>query len=631
MFQTKFRISLSSLVFPSLLFGFGLTGKASGDPKAGNSPAKNVAAAVETRDLFSDTWVGTDALGRNLPVGGEVRGPQSNKEVGIFYFTWHGPHGYGGPEPLRSDGGVVEKQQGSYTSPHNLSELLAEDPEFPKLGKKGEFHHWGEPELGFYVADDPYVIRKHAEMYADAGIDFLFVDATNGYTYKGVYDVVFAEFEKLRAEGRKVPKFAFMTHDHCDYKKVINALYEDIYKPGRFRDLWFTREGKPVVLAPKEGLSEEVQNAFTWRQSWAWTAREGWFGDGKDKWPWLDHTPQNFGWHEAPNVPEQISVAVAQHATSNIGRSHQGGVQPLREQAEPEKGLYFEEQWRRALEVDPPITMITGWNEWVAQLFLADGVKDVMFGKLAPEGAPIFVDTYDEEYNRDIEPMKGGSTDSLYYQMVGNIRRLKGARPIPPAGKPKTIQVNGKFDDWTDVTPEYRDHAYDTTHRGHMGWGSVDWYTNDTGRNDFVTAKVSRDAENIYFMVETREPITPASGSNWMLLFIDADRDHSSGWEGYDFVLNREVLSPETTTLKKFERGADGSISWNTVAEVPMRVEGNRMEATIPASLLGWKEVASGGFDFKWADNPQHLDDISEFFVSGDVAPSRRFNYRYAP
>lgn len=582
------------------------------------------------RDLYSDTWVGTDALGRNLPVSGEVRAPQESKQVGIFYLTWHGAHGYGGADPMRADQGVVQKSQKYYLSPYNLSKAFAENPTNPILGNPGEFHHWGEPEMGYYVDDDPYVIRKHAEMLADAGVDFLFMDTTNGFHYKGVYEVIFAEFEKLKSEGRQVPKFAFFTHSHCDYKKLISFLYEDIYKPGRFKDLWFEWDGKPLILAPNEGIPDEIRDFFTWRRSWAWTRGAEWFGEGKDKWPWMDNTPQNFGWHEAPNIPEQITVAVAQHPTSNIGRSHQGNVQPPRDKAQPERGLYFEEQWRRAHEVDPPVTMITGWNEWVAQRFIADGTTNPMFGKIAPAGAPFFVDLYDEEFNRDIEPMKGGSTDSLYCQMVGHIRQMKGARPIPPAGKPKTIKIDGSANDWEDVTPEFRDHAFDTTHRDHMGWGRVNRYVNTTGRNDIVAAKVSRDAGHVFFLAQTREPLTPATDPNWMLLFIDADRDPKTGWEGFDFAVNMEVLSDKETTLKKAVRKDDGTFTWETVARIPFCSKDKNLELAIPADLLGWHEDASGGFDFKWADNPQKLNDIAEFSISGDAAPSRRFKYRYA-
>lgn len=584
------------------------------------------------RDVYSDTWVATDAIGRNLPVGGEVRPPQENKQVGIFYFTWLGPHGYGGGEKVSANEGVAVKVKPAeqYQSPHNLSKLFAGNPANPALGALGEFHHWGEPEMGFYVADDRYVIRKHAEMLADAGIDFLFMDATNGHTYKGVYDVIFSEFEKLKAEGRKVPKFAFFTYTHCDYKKVVTKLYEDIYKPGRYKDLWFEWQGKPLVLATNDGLPDEIKNAFTWRESWAWTKGQRWFADGKDKWPWLDHSPQNYGWHESPDKPEQIVVSVAQHSTTNIGRSNQNKVQPLRDQARPELGLYFEEQWKRAHEVDAPVTMITGWNEWVAQRFAADGVKDVMFGKVAPKDSPVFVDAFDEEYNRDTEPTKEASSDSLYYQMAGHIRKLKGARPIPPAGKPKAIRIDGRFSEWADVTPEFRDHAFDTTHRDHMGWGRIDRYVNTSGRNDIISAKVCRDAENLYFLAVAREDLTPYSDPDWMRLFIDADRNPKTGWQGYDFVVNMEPASDRETAIHKAVAQADGSFTWENASKIQYRTKGKRIELAVPAALIGWKEDQTGGIDFKWADNTGAPADANGFALNGDAAPSRRFNYRYA-
>ncbi len=43
------------------------------------------------RDLYSDTWVATDALGRTMPGFADV-GPvkkDQRRVVGIFYITWH--------------------------------------------------------------------------------------------------------------------------------------------------------------------------------------------------------------------------------------------------------------------------------------------------------------------------------------------------------------------------------------------------------------------------------------------------------------------------------------------------------------------------------------------------------------
>ncbi len=64
-----------------------------------------------------------------------------------------------------------------------------------------------------------------------------------------------------------------------------------------------------------------------------------------------------------------------------------------------------------------------------------------------------FVDQYNMEFNRGIQPMKGGYTDNYYMQMAQNIRRYKGIRPIPElAGYVKT-KIDSRFDDWAGLPP----------------------------------------------------------------------------------------------------------------------------------------------------------------------------------
>lgn len=43
---------------------------------------------AEIRDNYSDTWVGTDGLGRVLPTNAEVGNPKTDKTVGLFYYIW---------------------------------------------------------------------------------------------------------------------------------------------------------------------------------------------------------------------------------------------------------------------------------------------------------------------------------------------------------------------------------------------------------------------------------------------------------------------------------------------------------------------------------------------------------------
>lgn len=168
-------------------------------------------------DLMSDTWVATDALGRSLPLHDAVGAPQTEKTVGIFYFTWHGEH--------------------SLSGPWNITRILDAHPEalddtnHPAWGPFGDYHHWGESIFGYYLSDDRHVIRKHAQMLSDAGVDALFFDATNGFTYKNSYMTLLDEFRRIRAAGGRTPQIAFIApfSNYTNTVNVVNALYNDLY------------------------------------------------------------------------------------------------------------------------------------------------------------------------------------------------------------------------------------------------------------------------------------------------------------------------------------------------------------------------------------------------------------------
>jgi hypothetical protein len=52
------------------------------------------------------------------------------------------------------------------------------------------------------------------------------------------------------------------------------------------------------------------------------------------------------------------------------------------------------------------------------------------------------------------------------------------------------------------------------------------------------------------------------------------------------------------------------------------------MEISIPRSALNMTDKTPE-FYFHWADNPQHINDITAFFTDGESAPDRRFNYSF--
>jgi len=175
------------------------------------------------------------------------------------------------------------------------------------------------------------------------------------------------------------------------------------------------------------------------------------------------------------------------------------------------------------------------------------------------------------------------------------------------------------------VKVQYRDTVGDTFHRDYNGYGGLH-YTDRSGRNDIVTCKVAVDARNVSFYAETRAPLTPHTDQNWMLLFIDADRNPGTGWFGYDYLVNRAIVDARTTTVMRYA-GKSPTGKWVEVARVPWRASSNRLEVRIPRSVLGLIGDA-WTCDFKWADNPSGLTDPIAFCTSGDTAPNRRFNYR---
>lgn len=571
------------------------------------------------RDLYSDSWVATDAIGRDLPIAKNCPSPRKDKFVGIFYWSWHHPN-HGGPR--------------------DISKILAEAKktgEEPKWQDGiGASHFWGEPELGYYINDDPYISRKHASMLCDAGIDVIIFDTTNTpYTFKDQYTTICETYLKIRNEGGRTPQVMFLA-PFGSSQDVVNKIFADLYSKNLYKDLWFIWDGKPLVLADPKDFSDnkKISKFFTFRKPIG-TYFNG--PTGVDQWSWSEIYPQH-EFKDSQGNAEQTTVSVGQNSVGNDlsmmshkdgarGRSWHNNHKDTRENA-VFYGFNFAEQWSRALEIDPEFIFITGFNEWVAGRFLEWYKYTSKNDSYHPDA--MFVDQYNQEYSRDIEPMKGGHSDTYYYQMISNIRKFKGMRKPQKTSCAKTINIDGTFDEWKDVAPEYRDTLGDNAHRNFRGYGKTH-YTNTTGRNDIIASKVAVDKKNIYFYVKTNGKLSPYTDKNWMMLFIDADQNKSSGWEGFDYLINSGVIDAQKTTIKSTSSGWN----WNECGKLKYKVSGNEMEIAVPRKMLNMERSVFDifgseiNFDFHWADNIQKDNDIIEFSISGDSAPNRRFDYRY--
>ena len=565
--------------------------------------------AAEPRPVDPCPWPATDGLGRHLPMAGAAPAPRPGRTVGMFYFLWHTNRG-----GQRPGGG----------GPYDVAQILQADPDAlrkptsPPWGPMGLYHYWGEPLHGYYLSDDRWVLRRHARLLADAGVDVLVFDATNVETYPSSYTALGEVFAEIRAAGGTTPQFAFMVNTQAG--PTARRLLDALYKPGRFRDLWFAWQGKPLLICDPAAADPEVRAFFTLRRAhWPFKME-----NTREAWHWEATYPQPFGFANDPTQAEQVSVSVAQNlrvadgkvtnmSSGNArGRSFHAGAVDAAAGA-TDRGLNFAEQWTRARELDPPFVLVTGWNEWIA-------------GRFQRPGEPVaFVDQYDREHSRDIEPMLGGHGDAYYYQLVAEVRRFKGVAAVPPASGPQTIPLGAGPDAWAGVLPEFRDDPGDAAPRDHDGAGGTH-YTNRSGRNDLATARVARDAANLHFLVQARAPLTPPTDPNWMWLLIDADQNPATGWEGFDFLVRRFDPATGTATIER----SKGGWSWEPSAQVPGRVAGDRYDLIVPRSALGLKDGGPVAVDFQWADNLQHPGDPLDAYSSGDVAPEGRFRFRYA-
>ena len=579
-------------------------------------PATKPAAKVST------DWVGTDRYDRPMAEFAEAGPKRPDKVVGMFYYLWHGQH----TPPWGND---VTK----YLQEHD-GDMSGMSP-FPKpneLSKDPWTYYWAEPEDGYYNSKDPWILKKHLRLLSHAGVDFLYFDCTNGWTYLDVVEELCKASMELRAQGLKTPQIAMVVSTGAT--EAIQTMYDEFYSKGEYEELWFKWEGKPLILGHRDKApSEEIADFFTWRKSDAWS------GVNEDRWDWIN--PTGHGWKGTPDTIEQMSVSKGSHATLNVGSSYVitdfngphaagTGYQPPVDKfwlcEDTGKGDYWEAQWDRTLQLDPQVVMITQWNEWVAGCFeWAPGVQasSSFLGKPLELGDRFFVDEFNAEFNRDIEPMKGGYGDAFVYRMLHWIRKFKGMdAPVEVSG-PATIPIDGEFSEWKSVQPAYTDFEGDTEHRDFMAYDATHLYTNTTGRNDIVEMKVAADQKNLFFHVKTDKPLTPPTDPNWMLLFLDTDKDKTTGWEGYDFVVNAEVKDGKTTTLKKWVDG-----DWRTVESLSYAMKDNQLELAIPLTSLGMKPDAVD-FHFKWADNMPDLKDAAGFNSDGDAAPDRGFNFHY--
>ncbi len=593
-------------------------------------------------------YAGVDDLDRALADSDAVGAVKAEQEryVGLFYFLWHGAHDAAGTT------GVARNLQAILDGTSKVG-----------YGIKDEQHWFAEPLYGYYFANDTWVLRKHAELLTNAGVDFLFFDTTNNFTYSQTALKLMEILHDLNEQGYDAPEVVFYTN-YVAVERIGN-IYNDIYAKDMYPDTWFRINGKPVIVAPNihdDTLPDgkKIIDFFTvksgnWPNMENGSQIENNFEPNNNCWPWMDwHWPQRV-YTDASGENGAINVSISQHSGDgnfssstlkeykfNRGRSFTSNGQTsddiqynasnrlfnseltrsyraaLKDPTLSYQGLNFQEQFDYAIASNAKYILVTGWNEWVA-------------GNGGTPENPRFIDTASIEFSRDSEMMRGGYFDNYYMQLIQNIQRVKGTAPVIVQDQRKPINVTGEFDQWADILVTYTDPAGDTADRNHRGYGVDGYttYTNKSGRNDIVATKVVSDTKNLYFYIQTAETITKYDDeSSWMQIYLNTDRDAETGWYGYDYIVNYKAKGDFETTIAKYT-GTDGDYGFTEAGTVAYRAKGNQMMLAVPQKLLGIENGNGIELEFKVADSCTVYDEMEDFYCDGDIAPLGRLNFIY--
>ncbi len=310
---------------------------------------------------------------------------------------------------------------GSGTEPveywHNITESLAGNQPW---GGVHAFHYWAKPALGYYRSSDKAVIRTHMTQLYTAGVDFIIIDFTNqhdGYIGTGNWnsfvqtpmDAICDTIMEMRAEGLGTPYVVFWAGNGNNQGKgpFFQALYDRYCSSERWKDCFVFWDGKPFLLTTQIAPDDfPLPELFTVRHMW------GLGGVRYDQGQWSFLSTNSYGkFTPGPDgKPEQVSVAVAaqeSYMSQPSAHGRQGGV-------------FWFKQWYNAFEVRPKIVTLTWWNEWTAQRFEISGLD-----------GPQFVDNYNQNYSRDIEPMEGGHGDRYYQWLIQYISAYKAGQDCP--------------------------------------------------------------------------------------------------------------------------------------------------------------------------------------------------------
>lgn len=607
--------------------------------EAGNSAAATLPTQddpytwYEALDKNSDkgydvsSIVSVDDLGRVLRSAGSQL---EDKSVGIFYTQANGFHA------------------GNISGIYDVSKIMAEYGadiifhEDTPISPNNTEHWWGEPLYGYYKSTDIYVIKNHVNQFTAAGIDYIVMDCTNGWMYNDALKSTMEYITELRQDGWDAPQVVLYIHSLNN--KTVREAYKDIYSLTEYKDSWYMKDGKPVIIAYTdtekdiaeasgrgvtdfsssdfEPLSQEILDFFyfvepRWPDDYL---REGWpqYDPNKDSgYCWIEWTQplpvrdtslgtfMNAAVASHPEIPFSFSITRGANNWSRaydpvLGKEAENGVM---------EGTYFQACWDQIIEESPDTVFLVAWNFWTA-------IKQSYMGEY------MLCDTATLEYSLSIEMANGTYGDNYYLQMIENMRDYKFTGEAQ-AYEAQTIDISGSYEQWYDVSAVYRQMGKKAIRRVGASVDNSITYRTSYPDNNIQEVRIAHDDSNIYFMIRTEEAISARNeADNWMNLFIGTGEPSAKGWNGYEYVLNRSGSDTATDIVK-----LNADFTGEVVGQAEMKINENFMFISVPRELIGMNQQDS--FYFKMADSVAEMDDIMDYYVTGSVLPLGRLSYEY--
>lgn len=566
------------------------------------------------KDYYADTWVSVDHLGRKVADFEEAGAVKEDTTVGMFY--WH-RHTFDQAQQVEVTSKALSENPGAWG-----------DKSHP-LWSVNQRYYWDEPSLGFYTSYDHWVYKKHAQLLSSAGVDVIFLDCSNGGTMRVKPLLTLAKaFREAKKEGIKVPKISAHIGFGAQESvfRALNIVYNVCFQYEDLSDVWYFLDGKPMLLGNAGGKWTdagknyikgdiaainnlyEIADFFTFREE----------GADKDQWSWHTRFPQTIRGEVKDGRPEFIPVmvgntssyingaATAASSDYSMGKSYSEAFGADYSEDGPAKGYAFREKARLALENNPRFVFVTGWNELTCDLY-----------NNSHGAAMAFIECFDDNRSRDMEPVKGKTADSAYNMLVDFVRKYKGVRPAPLASGKVTISLDGDLSQWNSVAPTFYNYKGEDRNSkgGFIDKNTKQGITYSTSVPNYIEeSKVARDDNNYFFMAKANKDIKV--GESTLSLYINKDRNPATGFSGYDLVIGRNDFG----VIEAIDEAGNFKLEGNA----GYKVYGDTLVLSVPKNLI------SGGisdFEFKWVSGK--IEDIMDIYEQYNAAPIGRFNYLY--